>query len=81
MSRATGGVDVTRTAVLALIGAQGSTSRADLARSLDVSPALITQLTKQLIADGLLEELEHVPSLGGRPARLLGLTAAAGNAV
>lgn len=54
MSRATGGVDVTRTAVLALIGAQGSTSRADLARSLDVSPALITQLTKQLIADGLL---------------------------
>ncbi|MBU4213734.1 MAG: ROK family transcriptional regulator [Actinobacteria bacterium] len=81
MSRAAGGVDVTRTAVLAHIGAQGPTSRADLARSLDVSSALITQLTKQLIADGLLEELEQVPSQGGRPARLLGLTSAAGNAV
>lgn len=81
MSRASGGVDVTRTAVLAQIGAQGPASRADLARRLNVSSALITQLTKQLIADGLLTELDQVPSQGGRPARLLGLTAAAGNAV
>lgn len=75
------GADVTRTAVLAIIGAQGPTSRADLARALDVSPALITQLSKQLIGDGLLEELENVPSQGGRPARLLGVTSSAGNAL
>ena len=81
MPRPTWGTDATRTAVLALIGAQGPVSRAELARILKVSPALVTQLTRQLIADGLLEELDSVPSQGGRPARLLGLTASAGNAI
>ena len=33
----------------------------------------MTQLTKDLLADGLLVELEHAPSQGGRPARMLGL--------
>ncbi len=73
--------DVSRSAVLAHIGAQGPTSRAELARVLGVSPALITQLTRQLITDGLLTELEHSPSQGGRPARLLGLDIDAGRAV
>ncbi|WP_166870911.1 ROK family transcriptional regulator [Salinibacterium sp. ZJ450] len=73
--------DVTRSAILAQIGAQGPTSRAELARALLVSPALITQLCKQLIADGLLSELEYSPSQGGRPARLLGLQADAGTAI
>ncbi len=81
MPRPTMVADVTRTAILALLGAQGPVSRADLARTLKVSAALVTQLTRQLIADGLLEELESAPSQGGRPARLLGLTASAGNAV
>ena len=81
MPRQTWGADATRTAVLALIGAQGPVSRAELARGLKVSAALVTQLTRQLIADGLLEELQSVPSQGGRPARLLGLTSSAGNAV
>ena len=54
MQRAAWGADVTRTAVLALIGAQGPVSRAELARSLKVSAALVTQLTRQLIADNLL---------------------------
>lgn len=64
--------DVNRTAILAHLGAHGSTSRADLARALEVSPALVTQLTRDLLADGLIEELEAASS-GGRPARLLGL--------
>ncbi len=64
--------DVNRTAILAHLGAHGSTSRADLARSLEVSPALVTQLTRDLLADGLIEEREAASS-GGRPARLLGL--------
>ncbi len=81
MPRPTWGADATRTAVLALIGAQGPVSRAELARILKVSPALVTQLTRQLIEDGLLEELDSVPSQGGRPARQLGLTASAGNAI
>ncbi|MBW9095403.1 ROK family protein [Microbacterium jejuense] len=65
--------DVTRTAILAHLGAHGPASRADLARALDVSPALITQLTRDLLADDLVEELEQASSSGGRPARMLGL--------
>ncbi len=64
--------DVNRTAVLAHLGGQGPASRAELARALDVSPALVTQITRDLLADGLVEELE-VASSGGRPARRLGL--------
>lgn len=41
----------------------------------------MTQLTKDLLADGLLRELENQPSQGGRPARMLGLVASAGRAV
>ena len=73
--------DVNRSAILACIGVQGPMSRADLARQLAVSPALITQLTRQLVADGLVIELENGPSRGGRPARLLGLVTEAGGAI
>jgi len=73
--------DVNRSAVLAHLGAQGPASRADLARVLGLSPASLTQLAKDLLADGLIVELEHSPSQGGRPARMLGLAASAGRAV
>lgn len=80
-SRPTLRTDVNRSAILARLGAQGPASRADLARALNVSPALMTQLTKDLLAEGLLRELDHSPSQGGRPARMLGLVASAGRAV
>tara|TARA_R110002051_G_scaffold254862_1_gene313866 strand:+ start:2394 stop:3488 length:1095 start_codon:yes stop_codon:yes gene_type:complete len=41
----------------------------------------MTQLTKDLLNDGLLRELEHQASQGGRPARMLGLVSSAGRAV
>jgi predicted NBD/HSP70 family sugar kinase len=72
---------MTRSAVLTFIGSHGPTSRADLARSLGVSPALMTQLTKDLLNEGLISELEYSPSRGGRPARLLGLVVDAGGAI
>lgn len=81
MARRSSRSDVARSAVLAHIGANGPTSRAELARVLEVSPALITQHTRQLIADGLLTELTNSPSSGGRPAQLLGLVADAGRAI
>lgn len=81
MASSSARTDVTRSAVLAHIGGHGPTSRADLARELGVSPALITQHARQLISDGLLQELSHSPSQGGRPARLLGLVADAGRAI
>lgn len=65
--------DVNRTAVLARLGARGNASRADLARELNLSPALLTQLTRDLLREGLIEEREQSSSNGGRPARLLGL--------
>lgn len=73
--------DINRSAILAQIGANGPTSRAELARLIRVSPALVTQITKQLLAEGLLRELEYTPSQGGRPARQLGLVADAGHAI
>jgi predicted NBD/HSP70 family sugar kinase len=73
--------DMNRSAILARLGAHGPASRADLARMLDVSPALMTSLIKDLLADGLLIELEQAPSQGGRPARMLGIAASAGRAI
>ena len=81
MIRPTPRTDVNRSAVLAHLGAHGTASRADLARALGVSPALITQLVKELLSDGLVVELDHVPSNGGRPARRLGLVSDGGSAV
>lgn len=73
--------DVNRSAILARLGASGPASRADLARGLGVSPALMTQLSRDLLAEGLLVELQQAPSSGGRPAQLLGLAESAGHAV
>jgi len=73
--------DLMPSAILGLLGTRGPSSRADVARALDVSPASVTQVTKELIARGLVAELEHAPSQGGRPARLIGLVRAAGGAL
>ncbi|EWT00391.1 ROK family transcriptional regulator [Intrasporangium oryzae NRRL B-24470] len=73
--------DLVRAAILGLLGTRGPSSRADIARLLGVSPATVTQTTKELLARRLVTELESVPSQGGRPARLLGLDRAAGGAI
>jgi predicted NBD/HSP70 family sugar kinase len=73
--------DVNRSALLARLGAAGPASRADLARALGVSPALVTQVTRDLITDGLVAELEVSLSGGGRPGRLLGLATRAGQSI
>ncbi|QUH02392.1 ROK family transcriptional regulator [Saccharopolyspora erythraea] len=73
--------DLHRAAILALAGTAGSLSRTEIARRLDLSPASVTQLTKDLIERGLLAELAAAPSRGGRPAQLLGLAGAARHAI
>jgi predicted NBD/HSP70 family sugar kinase len=73
--------DLVPAGVLGLLGTQGPTSRVDIARSLGLSPATVTQVIKDLLARGLVEELASVPSRGGRPARLLGLVASGGVAL
>lgn len=62
-----------RAAILTLLATAGPMSRADLSHRLGLSPATVTQLTRELLARARLRELEHAPSSGGRPARLLGL--------
>lgn len=64
---------LTSSSVLALLGTRGEMSRADIARVLGLSPASVTQISKDLLARGLIVELEHRPSQGGRPARMIGL--------
>ncbi|GAA0989962.1 ROK family transcriptional regulator [Acrocarpospora macrocephala] len=73
--------DLTRTAILALLGTVGPLSRTEIARQLDLSPATVTQLTRELMGHGMLEELELEPSRGGRPAQKLGLIGSAGRAL
>lgn len=73
--------DLVPSGIVGLLGTQGPTSRTEIARTLKLSPATVTQVTKDLIRRGLVEELESVPSNGGRPARLLGLLAGAGVAL
>jgi predicted NBD/HSP70 family sugar kinase len=73
--------DLGQTAVLALLGRSGPLSRAQLARRLGVSSATVTNVTRRLLAQGLIRELDSVPSDGGRPARRIGLAADAGHAV
>lgn len=78
---ATAGDSLVQSALLGMLGTRGPTSRADLARALDVSSATVTQLSKSLISRGLVAELDTTPSRGGRPARLLGLVRSAGTAI
>ncbi|GIH28457.1 sugar kinase [Acrocarpospora phusangensis] len=73
--------DLTRTAILALLGTVGPLSRTEIARQLDLSPATVTQLTRELMGHGMLEELDLEPSRGGRPAQKLGLIGSAGRAL
>ncbi|MFI7702394.1 ROK family protein [Nonomuraea sp. NPDC049480] len=73
--------DLTRTAILALLGTGGPLSRTEIARELDLSPATVTQLTRGLMGQGMVEELDLKPSRGGRPAVRLGLVGGAGRAL
>ena len=73
--------DLNRSAVLALIGTQGPISRAEIARRLSLSAATVTEVTRDLVADGLIRVVDQAPSNGGRPGLLLGLVAEAAQAL
>ena len=75
------GGDLTRMAVLALLGRSGPASRATIARELELSPPTVSQVTRRLIQQGVLQPLEYEPSEGGRPGQLLGLVSTAGRAI
>jgi predicted NBD/HSP70 family sugar kinase len=73
--------DLNRAAVLALIGQRGPIARIMIARELALSPATVTTVTRDLVREGLVREVDQAPSNGGRPAVLLGLDAHAAHAI
>jgi predicted NBD/HSP70 family sugar kinase len=73
--------DLNRNATLSVIGQQGPIARAEIARRLSLSPATVTEVTRDLIAEGLVEAVEQAASRGGRPAVLLGIVPQAGSAL
>jgi predicted NBD/HSP70 family sugar kinase len=69
--------DLNRSAVLALIGSQGPVARVEIARRLSLSAATVTDVTRELLSDGLVHVVDQAASSGGRPPLLLGLVAGA----
>jgi predicted NBD/HSP70 family sugar kinase len=67
--------------VLALIGSQGPLARVEIARRLSLSAATVTEVTRDLVADGLVRVVDQAASSGGRPPLLLGLVAEAAHAL
>ena len=60
-----------RNEVFRYICKQGTVSNPDIAYNMKISLPTATQITKELIAEGLLEEKGEVPSTGGRRAKAL----------
>ncbi len=67
---------INRSAILNAIKAHGPIARTDIARLTGLSPAAVTSLTAELIADGLIYEKQEGDSRGGRRPILLALDAA-----
>lgn len=67
-----------RAAVLRLLHRSGSVSRHELAALTGLSPATVSTVTAELLADGLVEVAGQVTSAGGRPRVLLRIPPDAG---
>ena len=73
--------DLNRSAVLALIGSQGPVARVEIARRLSLSAATVTEVTRELVTEGLIRVVDQAASSGGRRPLLLGLVAEAAHAL
>ena len=73
--------DLNRAAILGLVWEQGLIARVEIARRLALSAAAVTDITRELVRDGVLREVEEAPSSGGRRPILLGLVGPAAQAI
>lgn len=73
--------DLNRAAILGLVWEQGLIARVEIARRLALSAAAVTDITRELVSDGVLREVEEAPSSGGRRPILLGLVGPAAQAI
>jgi predicted NBD/HSP70 family sugar kinase len=73
--------ELNRSAILAIIWQRGPIARVEIAKSLALSGATVTVLTRDLVRDGLVREVAQAPSTGGRPGILLAVVAEAAHAL
>jgi len=64
---------INRSTVLNVVKDEGPVSRTDIVRLSGLSPATVSEITADLIAEGLIYEKEAGDSTGGRPPILLAL--------
>ena len=72
--------DLNRSAIVRLIVSGGPIARAQIAKTLGLSPATVTAVTRELLDQGVIRVAERAPSRGGRPALLLELVGGAASA-
>jgi len=65
---------INRSTVLNIVKAEGPISRTEIVRRSGLSPATVSEITGDLIAEGLIYEKAAGDSTGGRPPILLALT-------
>ena len=73
--------DLNRAAILGLVGDEGLIARVEIARRLALSAATVTEITRELVSEGLVREVDQAPSSGGRRPILLGLVGRAAQAI
>jgi len=73
--------DLNRAAILELVWEEGQIARVAIARRLALSAAAVTDITRELVDDGLLQEVDQASSSGGRRPILLGLVGHAAQAI
>jgi predicted NBD/HSP70 family sugar kinase len=72
--------DLNRSAIFRVIVTSGPVARTQIAKTLGLSPATVTAVTRELLDQGVVRVAERVPSNGGRPRMLLELVGSAANA-
>src|SRR3954451_14040316 len=72
--------DVNRAAIFRMIGTDGPIARASMARRLNLSPATVTAVTRELLEQGLVRVAERAQARRGRPSMLLEVVGDAGRA-
>jgi len=72
--------DLNRSAIVRMIVSSGPIARTQIAKTLGLSPATVTVVTRELLDQGIVRVAERAPSKGGRPALLLELVGGAASA-
>jgi predicted NBD/HSP70 family sugar kinase len=72
--------DLNRSAIFRMIVTSGPIARTQIAKTLGLSPATVTAVTRELLDQGIVRVAERAPSKGGRPALLLELVGGAASA-